>query len=235
MSYNIEVTDQNFDEIVKNSDIPVIVDFWAPWCGPCRMLAPLFEVLAEKYEWKIKFAKVNVDENPQTAIRYNIQWIPSIILMKEWQVFKTLVWVKQEEEYKKEFDTLLWENNYWEKKWEEKNEIKEGETLKINWWQEFISALENNKDKLVIADFWAPWCGPCKMLAPTLDQLAKEFNWKIQVIKVNVDEQANQEIAQQFQVSSIPTLAFIKNGNDPEISVWVLPYEQLKEYIEKNI
>ena len=230
MNY-IEVTDQNFDEIVKNSDIPVIVDFWAPWCGPCKMLAPVFEALSEQYKWKVKFAKVNVDENPQTAIKYNIQWIPTLLKFKDGKTnWQPLVWVKPEEEYKKELDSLLWENNL-----EEKNEVKEGETLKINWWQEFVSALENNKDKLVIADFWASWCGPCKMLAPTLEQLAKDFAGKLQVIKVNVEEPANQELAQQFKVSSIPTLAFIKDGKNPEISVWALPYEQLKEYIEKNI
>ena len=230
MSY-IEVTDQNFDEVVKKSDIPVIVDFWAPWCGPCKMLAPLFEALSEQYTWKIKFVKVNVDENPQSAIKYNVQWIPTLLKFKEGQtIWQPLVWVKTEEEYKKELDSLLWENNL-----EEKNEVKEGKILNINWWQEFISALENNKNKLVVADFWAPWCGPCKMLAPTLEQLAKEFDWKVQVIKVNVDEPVNHELAQQFQVRSIPTLAFIKDGKNPEISVWLLPYEQLKEYIEKNI
>ena len=230
MSY-IEVTDQNFDEVVKKSDIPVIVDFWAPWCGPCKMLAPLFEALSEQYTWKIKFVKVNVDENPQSAIKYNIQWIPTLLKFKDGKThWQPLVWVKTEEEYKKELDSLLWENNL-----EEKNEVKEGKILNINWWQEFISALENNKNKLVVADFWAPWCGPCKMLAPTLEQLAKEFDWKIQVVKVNVDEPVNHELAQQFQVRSIPTLAFIKDGKNPEISVWLLPYEQLKEYIEKNI
>ena len=230
MSY-IEVTDQNFDEVVKKSDIPVIVDFWAPWCGPCKMLAPLFEALSEQYTWKIKFVKVNVDENPQSAIKYNVQWIPTLLKFKDGKThWQPLVWVKSEEEYKKELDSLLWENNS-----EEKNEVKGWDILNINWWQEFVSALENNKDKLVVADFWAPWCGPCKMLAPTLEQLAKEFDWKIQVVKVNVDEPVNHELAQQFQVRSIPTLAFIKDGKNPEISVWLLPYEQLKEYIEKNI
>ncbi len=107
--------------------------------------------------------------------------------------------------------------------------------LNTNWVEEFTKALEGNKDKLVLADFWAPWCGPCKMLAPTLEQLAKDFDWKLQIIKVNVDEAENQQLAGEFQVSSIPTIAFIKDWEDPEVTTWSLPYEQLKEYIEKKI
>jgi len=230
MSY-IEVNDQNFDEIVRNSDKPVLIDFWAPWCAPCRMIAPLFESLSTKYEWKIKFAKVNVDINPQTAIKYNIQWIPTLIIMKEGKVFRTLVWVRQEEDYVIELNNVLWEkNNLWDDNWFVKNGI-----ININWTQEFVSTLEKNKDKLVLVDFWAPWCGPCRMVAPVLEQLSKDFVDKIQVIKVNVDEFENQELAQQFQVSSIPTLAFIKDWQNPEISVWAIPYEQLKEYIQKKI
>jgi thioredoxin len=82
--------------------------------------------------------------------------------------------------------------------------------INIKGVNEFTQAIENNKDKLIIADFWAPWCGPCRMLAPTLEKLAEEYSDKIVVIKANVDEMENQPLAMQFQVSSIPTIAFIK-------------------------
>jgi thioredoxin 1 len=78
----IEVTDMNFDQEVLQSDKPVVVDFWAPWCGPCRMLAPIFEQLAQQYGDKIKFVKVNVDENPTSAIRFNIRGIPTVMIFK---------------------------------------------------------------------------------------------------------------------------------------------------------
>jgi len=230
MSY-IEATDQNFSEIVEKSDIPVVVDFWAPWCGPCKMLAPLFEKLANDYEGKVKFVKVNVDENPATAIKYNVRGIPSIVLFKGGQDVKTLVGVKPEDEYKQEIEALLWEWNT------STNEVKQdkGGIINVNGPEEFAKALEENKDKLVLVDFWAPWCGPCRMLAPTLEQIASDYEGKVQVVKVNVDEPANMPLAQQFQVSSIPMMAFIKDGETPEATVGALPYEQIKSIIEKKI
>ncbi len=232
MSY-IEVTDQNFDDIVLNSDIPVIVDFWAPWCAPCRMLAPTFEKLSDDYEWKVKFVKVNVDENFMLPTKYNVQGIPSLMIFKDKQVVKTLVWVKPEDEYKNELDSIL-DNN-------EENKMTENKTnnqqaiVNVNGIEEFTQTLENNKDKLVLVDFWAPWCGPCRMLAPTLEQIQEDFADKVQVVKVNVDEPTNQQLAMQFQVQSIPMMVFIKDGETPEATVGALPYEQIKSIIEKKI
>ena len=231
MSY-VNATDQNFNDILKNSNTPIVVDFWAPWCGPCKMLTPIFEKISEEYEDEIKFLKVNVDENPATAIKYNIQWIPSILVFKDNQVLKTLVWVKPEQEYKMEFDQLLWENSN-----TENNQINEQKwwILNAKWIEAFTNALEDNKDKLVIVDFWAPWCGPCRMLAPTLEKISEEYKDKLQIVKVNVDEPENQQLAMQFQVSSIPAIAFIKDWENPEMTVGALPYEQLKKIVEKKL
>ena len=76
MSKVIEITDQNFEEEVLNSDLPTEVDFWAPWCSPCMMVSPIYDKLSEEYDGRFKFCKINVDENQRTAVRYQIMSIP---------------------------------------------------------------------------------------------------------------------------------------------------------------
>jgi len=81
-----EVSDQNFESEVLNASAPVMVDFWAPWCGPCRMLAPVVETVAEQYNGRVRVLKMNTDDNPKTPGKYNIRTIPTLLLFKEGEV-----------------------------------------------------------------------------------------------------------------------------------------------------
>jgi thioredoxin 1 len=84
----------NFINEVLNSDKPVLIDFWASWCGPCRMLSPIVEEIAEEYSGKIKVGKINIDEQPQLAARYNVASIPTLILFKDGKPVNMSVGVK---------------------------------------------------------------------------------------------------------------------------------------------
>ena len=82
----VEITDSNFDEVVLQSDKPVLVDFWAEWCGPCRMVGPIVDELASEYDGKAVVGKVNVDNNPDISVKYGIRSIPALLFFKNGQV-----------------------------------------------------------------------------------------------------------------------------------------------------
>ena len=88
------VTDETFQEKVLNSNTPTLVDFWAIWCGPCRMVAPVIEALAEEYDGKAKIGKVNVDENPRISQRFGIRSIPTLMVFKNGQLKETAIGVR---------------------------------------------------------------------------------------------------------------------------------------------
>ena|SRR3990172_7974322 len=87
----IKLTDENFEDEVIKSDKPVLIDFWATWCGPCRMIAPIVEELATEYEGKAKIGKLDVDSNQQTSIKYGVRSIPTLLIFKDGEVIETII------------------------------------------------------------------------------------------------------------------------------------------------
>lgn len=102
-----DVTDQNFEQEVIKSTLPVLVDLWAPWCGPCRMVAPVVEKLAEEYNGRFKFCRLNVDENHQTAAKYRVMSIPTLIFFKGGTAVDTVIGAVPKQSLQPKIDALL--------------------------------------------------------------------------------------------------------------------------------
>jgi thioredoxin 1 len=103
----IEIMDQDFDQEVLKSSLPVIVDFWAPWCGPCRQIGPMVDKLSEEYKGKLKFCKVNVDENHDTASKYHVMSIPTLLLFKKGELSDQSIGALSEKALRSKIQDLL--------------------------------------------------------------------------------------------------------------------------------
>ncbi|MXY72162.1 MAG: thioredoxin, partial [Dehalococcoidia bacterium] len=102
-----EVTDATFDADVMKSDLPVLVDFWAPWCGPCRMVAPIVEELGEEYAGRVSFYKMNTDENPAIPSQYGIRSIPSLLIFNGGELKGTIVGFRPKSDLKKRLEEAI--------------------------------------------------------------------------------------------------------------------------------
>ncbi len=107
MGKPVEIEEAKFDDVVLKSKTPVLVDFWAPWCGPCRMVAPIVDELADEYAGKVSFFKVNVDNNQKVAGKYGVMSIPTLILFKDGKPVTNIIGYKPKEELKKSLDKAL--------------------------------------------------------------------------------------------------------------------------------
>ncbi len=103
----IELTDATFDQTIHNSDVPVLVDFWAPWCGPCRMIAPLIKEIADEYADRAKICRLNTDDARDSAMEFGISAIPTLILFKDGQVQKKWVGLTSKKDLTAAIDELL--------------------------------------------------------------------------------------------------------------------------------
>ncbi len=102
-----EVSDATWQDSVLDADKPVLVDFWAPWCGPCRMVAPIVEELADEYDGKVEFRKLNTDDNPNTAIKYGIRSIPTLLVFKGGEPVGSIIGFRPKSDLKKRLDAAL--------------------------------------------------------------------------------------------------------------------------------
>jgi len=107
MSKPLEISNEKFSEMVLKARMPVLVDFWAPWCGPCRMVAPVVDELANEYDGKVSFVKINVDDSPETARQYGVMSIPTLIVFKNGQPVSNIVGFRPKPELKKNLDDAL--------------------------------------------------------------------------------------------------------------------------------
>ena len=107
MNKPIAIDDSSFDQVVLQAKTPVLVDFWAAWCPPCRMVAPIVDELAEEYSGRITFTKVDVDQNPKIATRYGIMSIPTLLIFKKGEPVSNIVGYRPKEELKRSLDAAL--------------------------------------------------------------------------------------------------------------------------------
>ena len=216
-----EFTDSNFKDTALTAGNISVVDFWAEWCGPCRMITPLIEELAKEYDGKVTVGKLNVDQNPQTAASYGVRSIPTILFLKDGEIVDKQVGVTSKAKLAEKIEAIVATATPTE---------AAVATGPFKFTDSNFSESALAKGQISVVDFWAEWCGPCKALTPIITELATEYSGKAKVGKLNVDD--NTEVAMKYGVRSIPTVIILKDGEVIDKQVGLASKKTLADKIE---
>ena len=195
-----ELNESTFDAFIDDNKY-VLIDCWAPWCGPCRRMGPIIEELSKDLEGKVAVAKLNTDESPGISARFEINAIPTLLIFKDKVMLEPLVGLRPKED----IISVLADRGMIEGGKKKEEEAHFAAKVTDNDFNEFIKS----KDYALV-DCWAPWCKPCLRMGPVIEELAKISQDDIAVGKLNVDE--NPGVSLSFNIQSIPALRIFKGG-----------------------
>ncbi len=217
-----ELTEETFDDFINNNKF-VLIDCWAPWCGPCKRMGPIIDDLSKELEGKVAVGKLNVDDAPGISARFEINAIPTLLMFKDKVMEEPLVGLRA----KSDILEVLADNGMTAPAAQRTEEKHFAVTVTDNNFADFVKS-----KGFVIVDCWAPWCKPCQRMGPIIEGLAKISVDDIAVGKLNVDE--NPATSLRYGIQSIPTLLIYKSGVQKDVLVGLNPDltpEKLREYI----
>ena len=219
----VEITENTFDDFVENNKC-VLIDCWAPWCGPCRRMGPIIDELSADLEGKVAVGKLNTDEAEGIAARFGITAIPTLLMFKDKVMIDPLVGLRSKDDILR----YMAANGMIESpKRSEPEEVHYAAKVDDSNFDAFVKS-----KGFALVDCWAPWCKPCVRMGPIIEGLAEISQDDIAVGKLNVDE--NPMTSLRFNIQSIPTLLIYKNGKQADVLVGLNPAftpEMLREHI----
>jgi thioredoxin 1 len=251
----IHTNEQSIDRVL-GAGLPVLLVFWRKECAPCQQLDPALESLAAAYVGKLLIAKVDTQDNPALARRYGVNQLPELIFIKDKSEIARAQGAVGEHALRAWLDGLSVggsrapaprgpsvplngttaaypgpqhsTNDYGPRP---AAQGQDGSPITLT--DATFDQVTGTSDTPVLVDFWAPWCGPCRAVAPTVERLAQEFTGRALVAKLNVDE--NPRTAQRFGITGIPALYIFKRGQVAERLVGAQPASALRQALARHI
>ncbi len=226
----INVTDASFDRAVLESSRPVVAVFWSLADQSRRRLDPVLEKTAQEYAGDLLVVKLSADDAPEARARYDVETLPEFLFFRRGKLVARAKGTPSAKALRPWLEYLLQRGPKptTAKKRPDAQPVGDGKPVTVT--DATFEQVVLGADRPVLVDFWASWCGPCRAVAPTVEQIARDYAGRALVAKVDID--ANQVTARRYRVMSVPTLAFFKDGREVDRVSGVQPPHVLQQRLE---
>jgi len=226
----INATDDSFDRAVLQSTRPVVAVFWSPQDQSRDALDPVLERTAQEYAGDLLVVKLDADDAPQARARYNVEVLPEFLFFRDGKLVARAKGTPSAKALRPWLEYLLQRGPRPTAARKRPKPQPSGSGKPVTVTDATFDQVVLGADRPVMVDFWASWCGPCRAVAPTVEQIAREYAGRALVAKVDID--ANQATARRYRVMSVPTLALFKDGNEVDRVTGVQPAHVLKQRLD---
>jgi len=227
----INANDVSFERVVLKAPLPVAAVFWSPRDVPRKLLNVPLERIAEQYAGEALVVKLDVDDAPQAQAEYKVDVLPQFLFFRQEKLIARARGLPTAEMLRPWMEYLLERGPKPAIKKPAEKDVSTGDGHPITVTDADFDHVVLKGKKPVLVDFWAAWCGPCRMVAPIVDELAGEYDGKVGFVKLNVDNSPG--VAGKYGVMSIPTLMLFKDGKPVNTIIGYRPKEELKQSLDK--